>query len=47
MYRNTNEKRTKDKHTITIHKILHIILKTLKMIYEISKVLKSIINLFL
>ena len=41
-----NEKRTKEKNTITIHKILHKILEAFKLFYEICKVLKAILNLF-
>ena len=37
-----NEKRTKEKNTITIHKILDAI----KIFYEICKVLKAILKLF-
>ena len=40
------EKHTKEKNTITIHKILHKILDTIKIFYEICKVLKTILNLF-
>ena len=47
MNNHSNDKRAKDKNTYTFHKLLHIILKALKKIYEICKVLKSIINLFL
>ena len=41
-----NEKHTKEKNTITIHKILHKLLDEIKLFYEICKVLKSIIKLF-
>jgi len=37
-------KKSKDKNTITINKILHKILKLLKQIYEIVVVVKSIIK---
>ena len=47
MHSKSNDKRIKAKNTITVYKILHIILKAFKKIYEICKVLKSIINLFL
>ena len=42
----SKEKRTKEKNTITIHKILHKILDAIKIFYEICKVLKAILNLF-
>ena len=42
----SKEKNTKDKNTITIHKILHKILKAIKLFYEICKVLKAILKLF-
>ena len=42
----SNEKSTKEKNTITIHKILHKILEAFKLFYEICKVLKAILNLF-
>ena len=41
------DKSTKEKNTFKINKLLHIILKAFKLVYEICKVLKSIINLFL
>ena len=37
-------KKSKDKNTITINKIIHKILKLLKQIYEIVVVVKSIIK---
>ena len=37
-------KKSKDKNTITINKILHKILKLLKQIYELVVVVKSIIK---
>lgn len=37
---------SKEKNTITIHKILHNILKTLRTIYAIVIVLKAIKKLF-
>ena len=40
------EKQTKEKNTITIHKILHKILEAFKLFYEICKVLKAILKLF-
>ena len=40
------EKNTKEKNTITIHKILHKLLEAIKIFYEICKVLKAILNLF-
>ena len=40
------EKHAKEKNTITIHKILHKLLDTIKIFYEICKVLKAILNLF-
>ena len=42
----SKEKNTKDKNTITIHKILHKILEAIKLFYEICKVLKAILKLF-
>ena len=42
----SKEKRTKEKNTITIHKILHKILDAIKILYEICKVSKAIIKLF-
>ena len=42
----SNEKSTKEKNTITIHKILHRILEAIKIFYDICKVLKAIISLF-
>ena len=42
----SKEKHTKDKNTITIHKILHKILEVIKLFYEICRVLKAILNLF-
>lgn len=42
----SKEKNTKDKNTITIHKILHKILEAVKLFYEICKVLKAILKLF-
>ena len=41
-----NEKHTKEKNTVTIHKILHKILDAIKIFYEICKVLKAILKLF-
>ncbi len=38
---------TNEKTTTKINKLLHKVLKTLKTIYEICVVVKSIINLFL
>ncbi len=42
----SNEKNTKEKNTVTIHKILHKLLDAIKIFYEICKVLKAIFNLF-
>ena len=42
-----NEKIAKEKNTITIHKILHKLLEAIKIFYEICRVLKAILNLFL
>lgn len=42
----SKEKHTKEKNTITIHKILHKILDAIKILYEICKVSKAIIKLF-
>ena len=36
-----NEKHTKEKNNITIHKILHKLLDAIKLFYEICKVLKE------
>jgi len=40
------EKNTKEKHTFTIHKLLHKILEAVKLVYEICKVFKAIKDLF-
>ena len=42
----SKEKRTKEKNTITIHRILHKILDAIKLFYEICKVFKAILKLF-
>ena len=42
----SKEKNAKEKSAITIHKILHKLLKAIKLFYEICKVLKAILNLF-
>jgi len=42
----SNEKHTKEKNTITIHRVLHKILDAIKIFYEICKVLKAILSLF-
>lgn len=47
MMTKAKEKRTKDKNTFTIHKLLHKILEAIKLVYEICKVFKAIVNLFL
>lgn len=39
-------KKSKDKNTITIYKVLHKMLGILKKIYEIVKVLKDIKEMF-
>ena len=41
-----NDKRTKEKNTVTIHKVLHRILDAIKIFYEICKVFKAILKLF-
>ena len=46
MHSQTNEKKTKEKSSTKISKFLHNILKASKVIYEICKVLKSIMDLF-
>lgn len=46
MQSKSKEKYAKEKNTITIHKILHKILESVKLFYEICKVLKAILKLF-
>ena len=46
MHEKTNEKQTKEKTTTKISKFLHNLLKASKVIDEICKVVKCIIDLF-
>ena len=46
MHSQTNEKKTKEKTFTKISKFLHNILKATKVIYEICRVLRSIMDLF-
>ena len=39
-------KRSKDKNTFSFHKLLHKILHSIKLVYEICNVLKALIELF-
>ena len=40
------KKKTKEKNTITVYKILHKIHSALKIFYEICKVFKAIVEMF-
>lgn len=46
MMTKAKEKRTKDKNAFTIYNLLHKILEAIKLVYEICRVFKAILDLF-